>query len=162
MKHFFVILALMLGVFVSAQSKKDSYDITVRSKAVTSMVKSFVKGKNLSEAEGYATLKLDRILFASQFTEEEKLKLTELFKKQYAPLSEAANNFKDSKTEQSKINFIKLLIEQEEETRKLFTDKQLVYYLSYWNMDYSNMQYIDFRQYCMPDHIYYGYKKELL
>jgi len=161
MKQIIIALALMLGVSASAQSRFDNNDLSLRTKSATTVVKNFVKGSNQTEAEGYAALKIDRLKYAVQLTDDQKTKLKDLFVKQYSDIAKAASDYRTAKSDEAKKAFIKLVLKQEQDTRALFSENQLVDYLSYWNSDYSNLEYTDFRQFCMPDHIYYGYLKQL-
>ena len=135
MKKIIVAAMLFAGIATFAQSKKEL--IARGENLCWSVERSVKKDKAADESTAYANQKYEAIKPIFKWSEGDQEKFNNLFKSQYPALAETIKSYVDTKSLQSKLDFIKLLVQNEEAFRAMLTPEQLAAYIDYANENSS-------------------------
>lgn len=130
MKNIITIVTVLFSLSLAAQSKKDVYQ---RTEATEYHSKARMKDNGLTDpAEGYAIFKMSGVTESGMtVSEADKIKFTEMFKKQYPVLMAASEKYKENKSAQAKVELFTVLVNNEEEFRNSLTRDQLAEYIAF-------------------------------
>nr|WP_322624444.1 hypothetical protein [uncultured Flavobacterium sp.] len=157
MKHYFIILALMLGVFANAQDKKD---FKFRTQGATGNIENYQKKHSEKSVEQtFADSKLKKLELAIKLNEDQKIKLNELFAKQWAELKSSYDAFATGETAQNKVKLISTLLKIEDETRNALNTEQLTAYKAFNKNSTNSFDFGGYKMYFFPEAEYQEYKK---
>ncbi|MGQ2982086.1 hypothetical protein [Flavobacterium sp.] len=161
MKKIIVAIALLFSITLSAQSKTD---LIKRGESVLwSVDRDVKKGRSATEDLAYAIQKLEGIKPIFKISGEDEKKFTDLFKSQYPAFAEKVKKYDDTRTLQSKLDLIKLLVDNEESFRDMLTKDQLVSYIDYANEHYrgNGITYLYLHENFLSQKQLESFKKEL-
>lgn len=153
MKKITLLFLLFFSILAFGQNKidfrqKTNYAISFAKDAVT-----FAKYKlKALDSDDNKVIKL---------SDEQRKTMEKLFLEQYPVFKSSVETYKESKTAQSKIDLIRVLLKIEDDFRKLLTEEQNIHYKSYDPKE-KFLENSDFIYFFMTEQQYNAYKKELL
>ncbi|MXN90190.1 hypothetical protein GR160_03040 [Flavobacterium sp. Sd200] len=152
------LLFILFSTIAFAQSDRDLSDRTFG--IYYGIERNIKKTPDFNPAEYYANGKIKGIKDVVDFTEEQKAQLKKLFTDQYPVFYETAKKYYETKTAQSKVEIMKLLVKNEEDFRAVLTREQLATYIGFKN-GLRHDGYFPLKQNFIEEEKLVKFKKEL-
>lgn len=155
MKKITLLLVLLFSIGIFAQSKKD---IRRRTSDVIKFTRDIRESnKYTSDSLSYSLCKIYALKDVT-LSKEKQVILAKLFLTQWKSLVDATERYETINSAASKVDLIKVLLDNEEEFRKLLTTEEVIEYRRYGDkINTSN----EFDQFFFSDYELDRFKKEL-